>query len=140
MQDSEVKLRKQDINGKDERMDRTSMNMARCMIVASGLAFHFWGDMVEYDAYSIKRTPTNSFDERMSPMKVMTDQIPSLGDIAVFGSPFTVYRNPKKKFAPRGQKRIIIGIVEETKGYRVKLPKNNAVVFSQHVQKIETLN
>ena len=104
MQDSEVELIKQDSNGKDERMDRTSMNMARCMIVASGLAFHFWGDMVEYDAYSLNRDPTNSFDERMSPMKVMTDQIPSLGEIAVFGSPCTVYRNPKKKkFAPRGQ-------------------------------------
>uniref|UniRef100_A0AAV1T3V6 Retroviral polymerase SH3-like domain-containing protein n=1 Tax=Peronospora matthiolae TaxID=2874970 RepID=A0AAV1T3V6_9STRA len=117
------------------------MNMARCMIFASGLPLNFWGDAVEYAAYILNRAPTNSNAERMSPMKVLTDQTPSLGEIVVFGSPCTVYRDPKKKnFAPRGQKGIIIGIGEETKGYRVYLPKDKVVVVSQHVQNIETLN
>uniref|UniRef100_A0AAV1VHP2 Reverse transcriptase Ty1/copia-type domain-containing protein n=1 Tax=Peronospora matthiolae TaxID=2874970 RepID=A0AAV1VHP2_9STRA len=117
------------------------MNMARCMIFASGLPLNFWGDAVEYAAYILNRAPTNSNAERMSPMKVLTDQTPSLGEIVVFGSPCTVYRDPKKKnFAPRGQKGIIIGIGEETKGYRVYLPKDKVVVISQHVQNIETLN
>uniref|UniRef100_A0AAV1U951 Reverse transcriptase Ty1/copia-type domain-containing protein n=1 Tax=Peronospora matthiolae TaxID=2874970 RepID=A0AAV1U951_9STRA len=117
------------------------MNMARCMIFASGLPLNIWGDAVEYAAYILNRAPTNSNAERMSPMKVLTDQTPSLGEIVVFGSPCTVYRDPKKKnFAPRGQKGIIIGIDEETKGYRVYLPKDKVVVVSQHVQNIETLN
>ena len=52
-----------------------------------------------------------------------------------------MYRYPKKKnFAHRGQKGIIIGFGEETKGYRVYLPKDKVVVVSQHVQNIETLN
>ncbi|GMF44663.1 unnamed protein product [Phytophthora fragariaefolia] len=33
-------------NGKAERMHRTILNMARCMIFASGLALHIWGDAV----------------------------------------------------------------------------------------------
>ena len=77
----------------------------------------------------------------MSPLKVLTDHTSSLGEIVVFGSPCTVYRNPKKKnFAPRGQKEIIIGIGEESKGYRVYLPKDTIVIVSQHVQKTEKLN
>ncbi|POM67312.1 Rve domain containing hypothetical protein, partial [Phytophthora palmivora] len=35
-------------NGKAERMHRTVLNMARCMLFASGLPLHFWGDAVEY--------------------------------------------------------------------------------------------
>ena len=111
--------RNQASNGKAERRHRTIMNMARCMIFASRLPLNFWGDAVEYAACILNRAPTNSNAERMSPMKVLTDQTPSLGEIVVFGSPYTVYRDPKKKnFAPRGQKGIIIGIGEETKGYR----------------------
>ena len=79
--------RNQASNGKDERMHRIIMNMARCMIFASGLPLNFWGDAVEYAAYILNRAPTNSNAERMSPMKVLTDQTPSLGEIVVFGSP-----------------------------------------------------
>ncbi|GMF59553.1 unnamed protein product [Phytophthora fragariaefolia] len=38
-------------NGKAERMHRTIMNMARCMIFACGLPISFWGDAVQYAAY-----------------------------------------------------------------------------------------
>ena len=73
-------------------------------------------------------------------MKVLTDQTPSLAEIVVFGSPRTVYRDPKKKnFAPRGRKQIIIGIGEDTKRYRVYLPLDKMVVVLQHVQNIEIL-
>ena len=117
------------------------MNMDRCMIFDSGLPYNFWCDAVEYAAYILNWTPTNSNDEIMSPMKVLTDQTPSLAEIVVFGSPRTVYRDPKKKnFAPRGKKGIIIGIGEETKEYSVYLPKDKVVVVSQHVQNIEKLN
>ncbi|GMF58856.1 unnamed protein product [Phytophthora fragariaefolia] len=66
---------------------------------------------------------------------------PSLGEIVGFGSPWTVYRGPgKKDFAQRAQQGMIVGIGEETKGYRVYLPKDKAVVSTQHVRNIETLD
>ena len=52
---------------------------------------------------------------------------------------YSVQKSQKKEICSE-RTRLIIGIVEETKGYRVNLPKNNAVVVSQHVQNIETLN
>ncbi|KAG3251046.1 hypothetical protein PI124_g4306 [Phytophthora idaei] len=72
---------------------------------------------------------------------MLTKQTPSLGEIVVFGSPCTVYRDPRKKnFAQRAQQGTIVGVGEETKGYRVYLPKDRVVVTTQHVRNIETLS
>lgn len=74
-------------------------------------------------------------------MKVLTGKSPPLGEIVVFGSPCTVYRDPRKKnFAQRAQAAMIVGVGEETKGYRVYLPKDRVVVTTQHVKNIETLD
>ena len=40
--------RNQASNGKAERMHRTVLNMARCMVFASNLPLCYWGDAVEY--------------------------------------------------------------------------------------------
>ncbi|KAG2858894.1 hypothetical protein PC129_g7246 [Phytophthora cactorum] len=50
--------RNQASNGKAERMHRTIINMARCMVFACGLPLSFWGDAVQYAAYILNRSPT----------------------------------------------------------------------------------
>ncbi|OWZ17990.1 hypothetical protein PHMEG_0007990, partial [Phytophthora megakarya] len=107
-------------NGKAEHMHRTIMNMVRCTIFAS---------------------PTNANPGRVSPLKMLEKKTPSLGGIVVFGYPCTVYGDPRNKnFSQRAQQEMIVGIVEETKGYRVYLPKDRVVITTQHVKNIETLN
>ncbi|GMG14877.1 unnamed protein product [Phytophthora fragariaefolia] len=92
-------------------------------------------------AICLNRAPTNSNPGRASPLKLLTKQTPQLGEIVVFGSPCMVYRNPEKKnFAERAQHGMVVGIGEETKGYRVYLPKDKKVVTTQHVRNIETLD
>ncbi|GMF44886.1 unnamed protein product [Phytophthora fragariaefolia] len=133
--------RNQFSNGKAERMRRTIMNMARCMIFACGLPLKFWGDAVQYAAYILNRAPTNSNLGRASPLKVLTGKSPPLGEIVVFGSPCTVYRDPRtKNFAQRAQTALIVDVGEETKGYRVYLPKDRVMVTTQHVTNIESLD
>ncbi|POM67044.1 LOW QUALITY PROTEIN: Putative retroelement [Phytophthora palmivora] len=128
-------------NGKAERMHRTVMNMAHCMVFSCGLPLSFWGGAVQYAAYILNQAPTNANPGRASPQKVLTKQTPQRGKIVVFGSPCTVYRDPSNKnFSLRAQQGMIIGIGEEVKGYRVFLPKDKKVVTSQHVRSIETLN
>eukprot|EP00644_Phytophthora_capsici_P010191 jgi/Phyca11/120476/e_gw1.41.247.1 len=100
-------------NGKAERMHRTIMNMARCMVFACGMPLSFWGGAVQYAAYILNRSPTNSNPGRASPVKVLTKDTPSLGEIFVFGSPCTVYREPKNKtFSHRALHGMIVGIGE----------------------------
>uniref|UniRef100_H3GBI1 Integrase catalytic domain-containing protein n=1 Tax=Phytophthora ramorum TaxID=164328 RepID=H3GBI1_PHYRM len=96
-------------DGKAKRMHRTIMNMAWCMIFACGLPLKFWGDAVQYG--------------RASPLKVLTGKSPQLGEIVVFGSPCTVYRDSRKKnFA------------------QLYLPKDRVVATTQHVNNIEALD
>ncbi|KAE8914258.1 hypothetical protein PF001_g8811 [Phytophthora fragariae] len=110
-------------------MHRTIMNMARCMASACGLPLRFWGDAVQYAAYILNRAPANSNPGRVPRLKVLTGKSLQLGEIVVLGSPCTVYWGPRKKnFAQRAQLIIIVGVGEETKGYRVYLPKDRVVV------------
>lgn len=132
--------RNQASNGNAERMHRTTMNMARCMIFACELPLRFWGDAVQYTAYILNRAPTYANAGRASTMKSLTKVTPTLGEIVVFGSPCTVYRDPSSKnFSHRAQQGMIVGISEATKDYRVYLAKYKKVVTTQHVRNIETL-
>ena len=55
------------------------------------------------------------------------------------GSPCTVHlHTDNKSLGVRGKAAIIIGKNDETKGYRVYLPKERIVVVTKHVQNIET--
>ena len=64
----------------------------------------------------------------------------ALSDILDVGSPCSAYMNPKKKFAKRAQRGIIIAIGDGTKSYQVFLPKNRTVITMQHIRDIETLD
>lgn len=132
--------RNQASNGKAERMHRTVLNMARCMIFACGLLLFFWGDAVEYATYVLNRSPTRANAKRASPLEVLTGQAPNLRKIVAFGSVCTVYRDPRKNsLQPRAQLGHIVGMSDETTGYCVFLRQDRDVVVMQHVKNIETL-
>ncbi|ETN12333.1 hypothetical protein PPTG_09191 [Phytophthora nicotianae INRA-310] len=53
----------------------------------------------------------------------------------------TAYRNPgKKAWKPRAQVGMIVGKNDETKGYKVYLPKYRIVITTQHIKNVETLD
>ena len=49
-------------NGVSERMNRTIMEHARCMILHTGLPLQFWTDDVDTTVYLINRGPSSSLD------------------------------------------------------------------------------
>ena len=73
--------RNQASNGKAERMHRTIMDMARCMIFSCELPLSFWGDAVQYAAYVLNRSPTNANPDKVSPLQLLTNEVPALGEI-----------------------------------------------------------
>uniref|UniRef100_A0AAV1TE31 Polyprotein n=1 Tax=Peronospora matthiolae TaxID=2874970 RepID=A0AAV1TE31_9STRA len=128
-------------NGKAERMHRTILNMARCMLFASGLPLFFWGDAVEYAAYVLNRSSCSANPKRMSPLEMLTGKISNLADMVTFGSPCSAFRDPgKKSWKTRSQVGMVIGKNDETKGFRVYLPKERTVITTQHIRNVETLN
>ena len=128
-------------NGKAERMHRTVMNMVRCMLFGCGLPLKYWGDAAEYAAYVLNRMPTRANSKRQSPIHVLTGRVADLVDIVTFGSPCTVFRDPKKdSLKRRGTAGIIVGKSEETKGYKVYIPQTQTVITTRHISNVETLN
>ncbi|OWZ20844.1 Copia LTR rider [Phytophthora megakarya] len=115
--------------------------MARCMLFASGLPLYFWGDAVEYVTYVLNRSSCSANPKRMAPIETLTGVVPNLADVVIFGSPCTTFRDPGKKTRrPRAQVGMIVGKNDETKSFKVYLPKGRIVVTTQHIQSVETLN
>ena len=128
-------------NGKAERMHRTIMGMARSMLFASPLPLSFWGDAVVYAAYILNRSPSKSNSRRASPLEVLTGVAPNVKEIAVFGSPCMVYRDPgnaRKDLKKRSEAGVIIGISEEIKGYIVFLKVTKKVIVTTHVKAVDS--
>nr|CCA18617.1 copialike retrotransposable element putative [Albugo laibachii Nc14] len=128
-------------NGKAERMNRNVFNMVRSMIFGSGLALTYWSEAGEYAACICNRSTTRANLKHASPIEVLTGRAPILQGIVVFGSPCMVWRDPKKKTLVRHAKRaLILGISEETKGYKVLLLKDKVVTTTRHITNIETID
>ena len=95
------------------------------MIFASVLPLFFWGDAVQYATHVLNRGPSSANPKRMSPLEMLTGDVPSISDIVVFDSACIIYRNPgKRAWKPRADIGMIVGKHEETKGYKVYIPRD----------------
>uniref|UniRef100_A0AAV1TVX0 Retroviral polymerase SH3-like domain-containing protein n=1 Tax=Peronospora matthiolae TaxID=2874970 RepID=A0AAV1TVX0_9STRA len=111
------------------------------MMFACALPLQFWGDAVQCAVYILNRSPTRANAKRASPIEVLTGKVPDLRSIVVFGSSCSVYRDPRKSsLQQRSQTGIIVGVSEDTKGYKVLLQRESKVVVTKHVKNISTLS
>ena len=78
-------------------MHQTIMNMVRSMLFASGLPKTFWGDAAEYASYILNRSRTKANLHGVSPMEILTNNVPVLNDIVAFGSTFSVHVDANNK-------------------------------------------
>lgn len=75
---------------------------------------------------------------RKSPLQMLTNGTPDLSDIVVFGSGCNFNSDAKdKSLGDLGKAAMIIGRSDETKGYRVCIPKDNVVVVTKHVKTLK---
>jgi hypothetical protein len=134
-------------NGKVERAIRIEMDLARTILLASGLPITFWGDAALYACYILNRVPTTANEGNKSPLETATGEVQFIGDLVPFGAKCTVlvshkYGKGKRKepWRERALAGYIIGKNEEVKGYKVYIPSKSEVVTSQHVRNIECMS
>uniref|UniRef100_A0AAV1U5R0 Retroviral polymerase SH3-like domain-containing protein n=1 Tax=Peronospora matthiolae TaxID=2874970 RepID=A0AAV1U5R0_9STRA len=78
--------------------------------------------------------------KRVSPFELLTGTAPDLWQIVFYGSQCYVYRDPRKNsLAQRSHIGTIIGISNETKGYKAWLRNEGKVIVTQHVKRIKTM-
>ena len=106
-------------NGLAERMNRTIMESARCMLEDTKLDKRFWGYAVLTAAHIHNRLPSRSHDN-LAPLEHWTGKAPAIGHLRIFGSTAWVHvpKETRQKLDPKSVKCVLVGY-EEDAGSRV---------------------
>ena len=120
-------------NGVAERINRTLLEKARCMLSNAGLWDRkgFWAEAISTACYLVNRSPHTSLDFQI-PEEVWSGHPVDYTTLRVFGCP--VYAHVTNgKLAPRAVKCMFLGYATESKGYRMWCPDLKKVIQSRDV-------
>jgi hypothetical protein len=110
-------------NGAAERYNRTVADMGRSVLYNSKMSKQFWGYAFLWAAWTLNRIP-NKTSGPITPYKCFYGNKPQLDRTWVFGSKAYVLVAPKKrkKLDERAIEGLVIGHLEESKGWTVWIP------------------
>jgi len=127
-------------NGVAERMNRTLIEMARCVLFQGKLDNSFWAEAVHSACYLRNRCASRSLNGR-TPYEMWNDMKPQLGHLRTIGTEVYVLDKAlgKGKFDVRGEKGVLVGYSEQIKGYRVWIPTRRNIIVSRDVRFLEEI-
>lgn len=121
-------------NGLCERMNRTLIEKARCLLFDAGLDKEFWAEAINTAVYLQNRIVKSGLNH-CTPFELWTGSKPNLSHLRIFGS--TVMKHiPKEKrhkWDKKSEQTILVGYPEDIKGYRLYNPSTRAIVTSRDV-------
>ncbi|KAG2959134.1 hypothetical protein PC120_g28195 [Phytophthora cactorum] len=115
------------LNGVAERMNRTLVECARCMLEHAGLSKSYWGEAVMTATFLRNRCPTRAITHDKSPHQVWTGKKPLLANLKVFGCHAYVHV-PKEKRSKFDSKT----------GERSRVDKPRRAVHGRRLRRWET--
>lgn len=126
-------------NGVAERMNRTMVERARCMLFHCGLPKKFWAEAVANAVYVINRSVSAAIAKNIPQQKWSDDKI-NLSNLRIFGCRAVAYvpKEKRKKWDSKTKEYIFVGYCEDTKGYRLlesdslRLIKSRDVTFFEN--------
>jgi len=118
-------------NGVAERMNRTIISRARCMLSNAGLHKRFWAEAASTACYLINRSPSIALNKK-TPIEVWSGSPADYSQLRVFGC--TAYAHVDNgKLEPRAVKCIFLGYKSGVKGFKLWNPETQKVVISRNV-------
>lgn len=129
-------------NGVAERMNRTLVEMAKCMLFDADLPKRFWAEAINMAAYIQNRILKAN---ELIPYEVFFEKKVSFSNLKIFGTPVMVHvpKQKRKKWDRKSEEMIFIGYEDETKGYRCidkrtgKVTISRDVIFNEDVKSAE---
>lgn len=117
-----------------ERKNRTVMNMVRCMLSAKRVPKLFWAEATKWSFYLLNRCPTHAV-KKITPQEAWSGVKPSVQHLRVWGCIAHVHIPDAKrgKLDDKSFPCIMLGVSDESKGYRLFDPKTKRVVVSKDV-------
>lgn len=127
-------------NGVAERMNRTLVEMARCMLLNCELPTVFWAEAVDTACYIRNRCPTSSLGGEI-PYEKWFDKPVKIGYLKKFGTEVHVLdKSPNNdKFAARGIPGIFVGYPRTSKGFRVWIPEERRFIIARDIKFCERI-
>lgn len=124
-------------NGVAERKNRSSTEMATCLLLDAGLPKRFWGEAVLTATYLQNRLPSRSISK--TPYELWWGRKPDLKHLRVFGSEAYVHIPDSKrtKMDSKAKKLVFVGYAMEHKGYRFVDPETDVITVSRDAKFIE---
>lgn len=122
-------------NGTAERMNRTLVEMARCMLLQAKLGSKFWAEAISTAAYIRNRSPTRAL-ENQTPFEVWFNKKPNVSNLQIFGCKAYALDKTKSKgkFDPRSKPCIFVGYASDAKAYRLWSLQDEQIIKSRDVQ------
>uniref|UniRef100_H3H9I1 Integrase catalytic domain-containing protein n=1 Tax=Phytophthora ramorum TaxID=164328 RepID=H3H9I1_PHYRM len=119
------------LNGVAERMNRTLVECARCMLEHAGLPKTYWGEAVMTATFLRNRCPTRAISHDKSPHQVWTGKKPLLANLKVFGCHAYVHvpKAKRTKFDARSVRCRFLGYSEHEKAYRFEELESSRVLI-----------
>ena len=121
-------------NGIAERKNRTVMNMVRSMLSDKNIPKTFWAEAVNWAVYVLNRCPTLAVRD-VTPEEAWSEMKPSVDHFRVFGCIAHVHipEERRTKLDNRSITCVLLGVSEESKGYRLFDPVAKKIIVSRDV-------
>lgn len=120
-------------NGLAERMNRTVVEKARCLLFDAELEKRFWAEAVATAVFLVNRSPTKGLD--VTPEEAFSGKKPDLSELRVFGTKVMCHipKVKRQKWDAKSEPGIFVGYAVQSKGFRVYVPRTKKVVVSRDV-------
>lgn len=127
-------------NGMSERLNRTVVEKAKCLLFDASLPKKFWAEAVHTAVYLRNRSLASSLNK--TPYEKWTGQKPNVSNLRIFGSPVMVHvpKEKRLKWDRKAVKCILMGYDDNIKGYRVYDKENNRIYTSRDVIVMESID
>ncbi|XP_049318346.1 uncharacterized protein LOC105224069 isoform X1 [Bactrocera dorsalis] len=127
-------------NGVAERLNRTLIEMARCMVVSSGVNESLWVEAVNTAVYLRNRASTKALNA-MTQYEACYGYKPVVGHLRTFGSlAIALDKKQKDKFKPRGKEYVMVGYSDTSKAYRLYDKQTGRLIVSRDVYFVESIS
>lgn len=121
-------------NGVIERMNRSIVQMAKCLLFDADLGVKFWAEAVNTAVYLKNRCIAAGLGDK-TPFEVWHGKKPNVQNLKIFGSTAMVHvpKANRKKWEKKSTEMVLVGFGEDIKGYRVYDPTKGTITTSRDV-------
>lgn len=119
-------------------MNRTIVDMARCLLIQSGLPTKYWGEAINTANYLRNRCPSRNHDNN-TPYELWYGRQPNLEHLRVFGSKtFILRKGPgRQKLDERSIEGKFVGYSSTARAYKIRNNSTGKIEVTREVQIIE---